>query len=178
MLSQFDDSILFDDRILFDRQYINCNDIDVEQRTAKGSNSRYQHKWEHKLLTVHHQRVRTEKVIKQLDAVKPNRALALAVSINSPGGLPVQSQIIATKLTRFAQKHSLKLFTFAKDVAASGGYLILSVGDHVSADRASIVGSIGVVTMKLKLQGLMDRLSLEEKHFFSRQYALYNAGTF
>jgi ClpP class serine protease len=84
----------------------------------------------------------------------------LAVSVNSPGGLPVQSEIISNKILTFARKNNLKLYTFAGDVAASGGYFVLSVGDHVIADRSSIIGSIGVLLNKLILKGALEHTSL------------------
>lgn len=92
---------------------------------------------------------RTDKVAKRLSEINTSRAVALAVSVNSPGGLPVQSEIISNKILTFARKNNLKLFTFAGDLAASGGYFVLSVGDHVVADRNTILGSIGVLLNKL-----------------------------
>ena len=96
--------------------------------------------------------------------------MALAVVVNSPGGLPVQSQIISEKIKNFSVKHNLKLYTFARDVAASGGYMVLSAGDHVVADHSSIVGSIGVVFQKLKLRGLLDHWEIDHKHFATNKY--------
>ena len=84
----------------------------------------------------------------------------MAVSVNSPGGLPVQSELISNKILNFARKNNLKLYTFAGDVAASGGYFVLSVGDHVISDRNSIVGSIGVIINKLILKGFLDQTAL------------------
>lgn len=98
--------------------------------------------------------------------------MALAVVVNSPGGLPVQSQIICEKIKDFSLKHNLKLYTFARDVAASGGYMVLCAGDHVVADQSSIVGSIGVVFQKLKLRGLLDHLEVDHKHFTTNKYLL------
>lgn len=83
----------------------------------------------------------------------------------------MQSQIISEKLKDFATKHNLKLYTFARDVAASGGYLVLCGGDHVVADSSSVVGSIGVLFQRLKLRGLLDKLSLDHKHFATNEYA-------
>jgi len=108
-------------------------------------------------------------VVKRLKSVGTSQAVALAVIINSPGGLPVQSQIISEKLRNFATKHNLKLYTFARDVAASGGYLVLSGGDHVVADTSSVVGSIGVVFQKLKLKGLLDQFNVDHKHFATNE---------
>lgn len=95
--------------------------------------------------------------------------MALAVSVNSPGGLPVQSEIISNKILAFARKNNLKLFTFAGDVAASGGYFVLSVGDHVVADRNAIVGSIGVILNKLVFKGFLEQTSLENKSLASNE---------
>jgi ClpP class serine protease len=81
----------------------------------------------------------------------------------------VQSQIISEKLRDFATKHNLKLYTFARDVAASGGYLVLCGGDHVVADSSSVVGSIGVVFQRVKLRGLLEKLSLDHKHFATNE---------
>ena len=93
----------------------------------------------------------------------------MAVVVNSPGGLPVQSQIISEKLKNYSIKHNLKMYTFARDLAASGGYMVLCTGDHVVADRTSIVGSIGVVFQKLKLRGLLDRLDIDAKKLVTQK---------
>jgi ClpP class serine protease len=84
----------------------------------------------------------------------------------------VQSQIISDKLRNFGLKKNLKVLTFAKDVAASGGYLILSCGEHVSADSSSIVGSIGVIFTKIKMRGLLDLASIDNKQYASNKYFL------
>ena len=110
-------------------------------------------------------------MVHRLKNIKTSQAVALAVVVNSPGGLPVQSQIIADKLKNFSLKHNLKLYTFARDVAASGGYLVLSAGDHVVADNSSIVGSIGVVFQKLKLKGLLEQFQVDHKLFASNEYS-------
>lgn len=102
----------------------------------------------------------TERVAKRLANISVSRAVALAVSVDSPGGLPVQSQIISNKIRLFALKNNLKVYSFAKDLAASGGYFVLSSGHKVYADRTSIVGSIGVVQQKYQLEGFLDLTSL------------------
>lgn len=81
----------------------------------------------------------------------------------------MQSEIISNKILAFARKNNLKLFTFAGDVAASGGYFVLSVGDHVVADRNAIVGSIGVILNKLVFKGFLDQTSLENKSLASNE---------
>lgn len=88
-----------------------------------------------------------------LNKVNTRSAVALAVSVNSPGGYPSQSHIIASQLRTFADKNKLKLYTFASDQAASGGYAILCIGDSVYAHRGSLVGNIGVVWKRYSLAG-------------------------
>ena len=95
--------------------------------------------------------------------------MALAVVVNSPGGLPVQSQIITDKLKNYSSKHNLKMYTFARDVAASGGYMVLCGGDHVVADTTSIVGSIGVVFQRMRLKALMGKFDLDHKRLATQQ---------
>ena len=105
----------------------------------------------------------TDRVANRLSAISKSRAIALAVSINSHGGSVVQSDIISKKMRDFASQKNLKIYTFAKDIAASSGYFILSCGDEVYADRTSIVGSIGVILYKYRLQGLLEMTSAEVK---------------
>jgi ClpP class serine protease len=94
----------------------------------------------------------------------------MAVVVNSPGGLPVQSQLISDKLKDYSAKHNLKMYTFAQDLAASGGYMVLCSGDHVVADKTSIVGSIGVVFQKTQLTGLLNHFNIDPKQFSTQEY--------
>ena len=129
-----------------------------------------QRQWSHQATNVIAPTFSTEAVTKRLQKIQPKRAVALAVVVNSPGGLPVQSQIICDKVKNYASKHNLKLYTFARDVAASGGYMVLCGGDHVVADRSSIVGSIGVIFQKMKLKGLFDRFDIDMKSLTTNEY--------
>lgn len=61
------------------------------------------------------------------------------------------------------------MYTFARDLAASGGYMVLCAGDHVVSDRTSIVGSIGVVFQKLKLRGLLNHFDIDHKHLQTQE---------
>lgn len=97
---------------------------------------------------------------KRISKINASRAVALAVSVDSPGGYPVQSLIIANRIKEFAAEKNLKVFTFARSLAASGGYFVLCTGNHVCADTSSIVGSIGVVYPKWNLTGLLDMTEL------------------
>lgn len=80
-----------------------------------------------------------------LDRAFASKACAVALVINSPGGSPVQSALIADYVRRLSAKHDTPVYTFCEDVGASGGYWLLCAGDHVYAQPASIVGSIGVI---------------------------------
>ena len=60
----------------------------------------------------------------------------VAISINSPGGSPVQSHLIYSYIRQLAEKNKVKVIIFAEDVAASGGYLISCAGDEIYANSA------------------------------------------
>src|SRR5215470_9492751 len=67
-------------------------------------------------------------------------AKAVAIQINSPGGSPVQSVLIYKRIRALAAEKNLRVYVFAEDVAASGGYLLSLAGDEIYADASSIVG--------------------------------------
>src|ERR1700687_220645 len=79
---------------------------------------------------------------------------AVAIQINSPGGSAVQSVLIYKRIRALAEEKKLKVYVFAEDVAASGGYLLALAGDEIYADARSIVGSIGVLTARFGVSGL------------------------
>ena len=70
---------------------------------------------------------------------------AVALAINSPGGSPVQSSLIAKRVRSLADEKGVPVFAFAEDVAASGGYWLACSADEIYADPSSILGSIGVI---------------------------------
>ena len=88
---------------------------------------------------------------------------ALALSINSPGGSPVQSTLIFNRIRQLAKKHEVKVLVFCEDVAASGGYLLAVSGDEIFADRSSVVGSIGVITAGFGFTGAIRKLGVERR---------------
>jgi signal peptide peptidase SppA len=90
-------------------------------------------------------------------------AKAVAIQINSPGGSPVQSVLIHRRIRALAEEKRLRVYVFAEDVAASGGYLLALAGDEIYADASSIVGSIGVVTAGFGLHELINRLGVERR---------------
>ena len=90
-------------------------------------------------------------------------AKAVALVINSPGGSPVQSALIAKRIRLLAGEKNLPVIAFVEDVAASGGYWLACAADEIIADGASIVGSIGVVSAGFGFQDLIAKLGIERR---------------
>jgi signal peptide peptidase SppA len=90
-------------------------------------------------------------------------AKAVAIQINSPGGSAVQSMLIYKRIRALAAEKDLKVYVFAEDVAASGGYLLALAGDEIYADPSSIVGSIGVITASFGVNELINRIGVERR---------------
>jgi signal peptide peptidase SppA len=90
-------------------------------------------------------------------------APAVAISINSPGGSPVQSRLIYKRIRDLAVEKNKKVLVFVEDVAASGGYMIAVAGDEIIADPSSIVGSIGVVSASFGFTDLMKKVGVERR---------------
>jgi serine protease SohB len=104
---------------------------------------------------------RMAQVIERAFRLRNLKAVALAV--NSPGGAPVQSALIYSRIRQLAAEKKIPVFTFAEDVAASGGYWLLLAGDEIYANAASIVGSIGVVTSSFGFAEVLKRLGVERR---------------
>lgn len=88
---------------------------------------------------------------------------AVALAINSPGGLPVQSALIAARIRRLAERETIPVFAFCEDMAASGGYWLACAADEIHADPSSLVGSIGVITASFGAHEALGRLGLERR---------------
>ncbi len=91
------------------------------------------------------------------------RAKAVALAINSPGGSPVQSSLIAARIRELAAEKQLPVLAFVEDVAASGGYWLATAADEIYADTASIIGSIGVVSAGFGFTEAIARLGVERR---------------
>ena len=100
-------------------------------------------------------------IIKKAFSVK--KACAVAISINSPGGSPVQSHLIYSYIRKLAKKKKIKVLVFAEDVAASGGYLIACAGDEIYANSSSIIGSIGVISASFGFKDLINKIGVERR---------------
>jgi signal peptide peptidase SppA len=88
---------------------------------------------------------------------------AVAIQVNSPGGSPVQSRLIYQRIRDLAREKNVRVYMFAEDVAASGGYMIMCAGDEIYADSSSIVGSIGVIYAGFGFVDLIDKLGVERR---------------
>ena len=102
-----------------------------------------------------------EEIIEKAFSLK--KAKVIAISINSPGGSPVQSHLIYKFIRDKAKKNKKKVIVFAEDVAASGGYLIACAGDEIYANSSSIIGSIGVIYSSFGFTELIKKIGVERR---------------
>ena len=97
-------------------------------------------------------------------AFENDNSVGVILRINSPGGSPVQSGIINDEIRRLRALYPNKpLNVVVEDICASGGYYIAVAGDQILVDKASIVGSIGVVMDSFGFTGLMDKLGISRR---------------
>ena len=104
-----------------------------------------------------------EEIISKAFALK--KAPCVAITINSPGGSPVQSHLIYNFIRQQAKKNKKKVIVFAEDVAASGGYMLMCAGDKLFANKSSIVGSIGVISASFGFKKLIDKIGIKRRVF-------------
>lgn len=91
------------------------------------------------------------------------RVKAVALVINSPGGSPVQSALIARRIRALAEEKKVPVLAFTEDVAASGGYWLACAADEIFADENSILGSIGVISAGFGFPDVLARLGIERR---------------
>ncbi len=102
-------------------------------------------------------------------AFKEPKAKAIILRINSPGGSPVQAGYVYDEVKRLRKKHTnKKVYAVVTDMCASGGYYIAVAADEIYADKASIVGSIGVLMNGFGFTKAMEKMGVERR--------LYTAG--
>jgi len=98
------------------------------------------------------------------DAFKDRRTQGVVLRINSPGGSPVQAGYINDEIRRLRAKYpDIPLYAVVEDICASGGYYIAVAADRIYVDKASIVGSIGVVMDSFGFTGTMEKLGVERR---------------
>lgn len=96
-------------------------------------------------------------------AFEDEGAQGVVLLINSPGGSPVQAGIINDELRRLKEKHKKPLYAVVEESCASAAYYIAVSADRIFVDKASIVGSIGVLMEGFGFVGLMDKLGVERR---------------
>jgi protease-4 len=96
-------------------------------------------------------------------AFEDTGAQAIVLRINSPGGSPVQAGIVYDEIVRLKAKHRKKVYAVVEEMCASGAYYIAVAADDIYVDKASLVGSIGVLMEGFGFVGLMDKLGIERR---------------
>ena len=96
-------------------------------------------------------------------AFEDESAQAVVLRINSPGGSPVQAGIINDEIRRLKALHKKKVYAVVEETCASGAYYIAVAADEIYADKASIVGSIGVLMDSFGATGAMEKLGIERR---------------
>jgi protease-4 len=96
-------------------------------------------------------------------AFEDDGARAVVLLINSPGGSPVQAGIINDELRRLKAKHSKPMYAVVEETCASAAYYVAVSADRIFVDKASVVGSIGVLMDGFGFTGLMDKLGVERR---------------
>ena len=102
---------------------------------------------------------RIREILKKAENDKKIKGILLR--INSPGGTVTSSDIIYHEIISFKERYNVKVYVSVVDVAASGGYYIAMAGDSIMAHPTSLVGSIGVLALKINLEGLMGKVGVE-----------------
>jgi protease-4 len=110
-----------------------------------------------------------EKMIKGLDrAFKDASTAGVIIRINSPGGSPVQAGKITDEIGRLRAKYpNIPVYAVVQDLCASGGYYVAVAADRIYVDKASLVGSIGVIMNGFGFTGTMEKLGIERRAYTS-----------
>jgi len=110
--------------------------------------------------------INMENTRKMIDSAFKQRDLkAVCLSINSPGGSAVQSDLISSYIKAKADKANVDVIVFVEDTAASGGYWLACTGKQIFAARSSVVGSIGVISSGLGFHELIAKYGVERRVF-------------
>jgi protease-4 len=109
--------------------------------------------------------VNADDVIESLQSAFDNkRTKGVVLRINSPGGSPVQAGLINDEIKRLRKQHpEIPVYAVVEDICASGGYYIAVAADRIYVDKASIVGSIGVLMDGFGFTGTMEKLGVERR---------------
>lgn len=104
-------------------------------------------------------------------AFESSGSVAVMLIINSPGGSPVQAGYVYDEVKRLRELHpDKKVYAVIKDLGASGGYYIAAAADEIYADKASLVGSIGVTASGFGFVDLMEKVGVQRRNFTSGEH--------
>ena len=92
---------------------------------------------------------------------------AVVLQINSPGGSPVQSEMISKRIRDLSEEKNIPVLAFVEDVAASGGYWLACAADEIFASKASIIGSIGVVSSGFGFDKAIKKIGVDRRLYTS-----------
>jgi len=107
-------------------------------------------------------------------AFDDSKTKGVILRINSPGGSPVQAGYIYDEIRRLrAEKPNIKVYAVITDLGASGAYYIASAADQIYADKASLVGSIGVTAAGFGFVGIMDKLGVDRRTYTSGEHKAF-----
>ncbi len=107
-------------------------------------------------------------------AFESAHAKAIILAINSPGGSPVQAGYINDEIARLRELHAdTKVYAVIGDLGASGGYYIAAAADEIYADKASLVGSIGVTASSFGFVESLQKLGVERRHFTAGEHKAF-----
>lgn len=104
------------------------------------------------------------------EAFDDQQVMGVVLRINSPGGSPVQSGYVYDEINRLKQLRDLPVYAVIMDMGASGAYYIAAAADEIYADKASLVGSIGVVGSGFGFTGAMEKLGIERRLYTSGEH--------
>jgi serine protease SohB len=103
----------------------------------------------------------TQKLLEK--AFEFEKAKAIVLKINSPGGSPTQSSLIADRIIKLSKSKNIPVLAFCEDVAASGGYWLACSAEEIYSDINSIIGSIGVISAGFGFSELISRYGIERR---------------
>ncbi|WNW14100.1 S49 family peptidase [Pseudomonas sp. DTU_2021_1001937_2_SI_NGA_ILE_001] len=107
-------------------------------------------------------------------AFEDSKTKGVILRINSPGGSPVQSGYVYDEIRRLrAEKPAIKVYAVITDLGASGAYYIASAADQIYADKASLVGSIGVTAAGFGFVGAMEKLGVDRRTYTSGEHKAF-----
>jgi len=108
--------------------------------------------------------INLENTRKQIDkAFSVKKLESVLVSVNSPGGSPVQSDLITSYIQMKSKRQKIPVVVFVEDMAASGGYWLACAGSEIYSSRSSVLGSLGVIYFNLGVQQLIEKLGVERR---------------